>query len=1442
MSLIGFPDLDRPIAFASGRIYAAFGGGAFRLEPLRCAVADSADEPVDFQLELVRAFSDSDSHATLSLTIGPEYAAGEALARVRDIDPRATISPCVLTDWWVRLAPTPALRIPPELEAPVLLASNGLGSARLMARLSTDSGLMLEAMLQERTPLAAMAGARLEGVSPRVPVVVRFDSAALLQELLALADGAGELSRSAMVAYFGRDPSTLPLSIDGTAGADSAARFAETMADRVIARFGRYTVAPAPERGPTVALSRQSSAASITWALLQPVLAYRHVVLPVDLLSAARAQAQRLGLDSVVQRRTLAVLPPLGQSRVTAMCNLPASRGGVDALGVNLVFPPCPPARPQARSAAATFEPPEDIAHMDVMLSPGEPLRYRYSPFAVITDDSGTRQLDAPEAEGSGSPLRLAPGQFPVDLVLVEVTPALGELAIVSGVCSYELDGRSHQRSFTLGSGQASIGLAVPRERASMRIDCVALARDGSGTLAMGPFESLQVRLDLTSFPTYGPQQAQVRCVFDDGAAMRALSFLPNGLEESDEAVTTVSFTPAEPERTFRWFAPSPFRPGFRYRSFDAQGGAWAQGPRGPEALVVYSSRLRRQEALREVAAKSGKAMRESLPRRPGKRTESAPVTEAAVDAIATSPQADPTDELLYTSLADAAKKLYVPRYALDVQTVSGQQRYRLSMSQGDVSSTLQVHLVAAAPASLGDAARDAREYPHALTIVLEFLVAPPAGAVKSLEFTDVTRNGAIVTASLTFATLQERDEVYRALTEPERRARLVVRRFIDVAVPQGPSGTPPGKGGRFILPQRPILTLMNPVLMATLAVNPPAAPTGTVAAASAVTATALASSRFAMVSRRTESSPVAALAGSRLALADAASTVVLRRPAHPFVKSLPVPKLAFTGQHDEPGLTRLRLAIENWADFPDEFFAASPDLPPCGANKAASRTWIDILDADTKARLHGFCALGSAKQMADLWFAVAAGHAAPKQVRARLTDRRANVVRESSAVAISRPAPATPVYRAVRQQLDQAVVPEPFAFPPALHGYMFQGLVPAAGGSQLVRHRCQWRGTFHTYLQDATRPSVVYCFADRFKVARRRDAPFTPFITVRVASRPDATDADVVFDYVVAPYTDAKRLEDARAQLLADPHFGAAQVRFQPFLSSDVRYFIDRPSETGAVREQRSDAALVLQGALKDTLTMPLGDFRRLFDAMNRRSASMFVGRVEIDVPGGDTQVIPFEARMDDLEGEIFSYEAAAAQDGSVQVTLRSLIESPVDVQTLDATMARDGRSARGLVEGPLPREGLMPGEALQVLVRPETALPGSTPAELAFDLGGVTVRPDIEAIWNSILDRSTVEYFRLVTVRAVASLFEPVAGREDARIAGILVEFEGGGTAELNAATLSVQVRVDHPLDDVVLGRPVSSRYRYTVTVLRANGAQERDPQPREQSAELFYVSVVR
>jgi hypothetical protein len=305
--------------------------------------------------------------------------------------------------------------------------------------------------------------------------------------------------------------------------------------------------------------------------------------------------------------------------------------------------------------------------------------------------------------------------------------------------------------------------------------------------------------------------------------------------------------------------------------------------------------------------------------------------------------------------------------------------------------------------------------------------------------------------------------------------------------------------------------------------------------------------------------------------------------------------------------------------------------------------------------------------------------------------------------------------------------------------------------------------------------------------------------------------------------------------------------VEFQPFTTNEVSFTVDRPTGSGSVREQRPDAAIVLQGALKDTLTMPLDDFRLLFDAMHGRTASLFVGHVDIGIGNGAAEVVPFTASMDNLEGPVFQWAVASASDGLLDVRLTNCIESPLDVQALGVTVIQDDQVSRGLVRDGLPFVGLGPGQSTVVRVEPESPISASPSLELIFDLTGVTVHPDAEAIWNSILDRTTVDYFRVVKVKVLRTLFDLVPNQEADQIRLIVVTFEGGGTVKLGPGVgtgdfVEGTVRIDYPIDDVILNRPVSPEYRYTRTVIRAGRDPQRDPKPITGSGECLYLDVAR
>ena len=106
----------------------------------------------------------------------------------------------------------------------------------------------------------------------------------------------------------------------------------------------------------------------------------------------------------------------------------------------------------------------------------------------------------------------------------------------------------------------------------------------------------------------------------------------------------------------------------------------------------------------------------------------------------------------------------------------------------------------------------------------------------------------------------------------------------------------------------------------------------------------------------------------------------------------LPKPTLVYIVQ--EPFQTggkqwiRYRYYVANADAYPNQLFAASPNLPPCGLNTSASRTWVDFFDKNGK-RLNGFCALGNHNDLNGIWFALESGVVPPSYVYIEMTDRQ---------------------------------------------------------------------------------------------------------------------------------------------------------------------------------------------------------------------------------------------------------------------------------------------------------------------------------------------------------------------------------------------------------------------------------------------------------------------
>ena len=151
------------------------------------------------------------------------------------------------------------------------------------------------------------------------------------------------------------------------------------------------------------------------------------------------------------------------------------------------------------------------------------------------------------------------------------------------------------------------------------------------------------------------------------------------------------------------------------------------------------------------------------------------------------------TDTVLYEDPAVPDRRYYLPRYRLAEETVSGRQQYRLALRRRGPQWAFTVVLEKFPAAEIELEARTARELPHDLHVVLthRLFMNGVATGVKERGPAELEALSNGIQATIALETLEERDEVYRALTEGTYTANLEVRRGIRAAVL-----VPPGDAG----------------------------------------------------------------------------------------------------------------------------------------------------------------------------------------------------------------------------------------------------------------------------------------------------------------------------------------------------------------------------------------------------------------------------------------------------------------------------------------------------------------------------------------------------------------------------------------------------------------------------------------------------------------------
>ncbi|MFQ4138237.1 hypothetical protein PGN35_018155 [Nodosilinea sp. PGN35] len=580
MTLFGLPDFQQPLPLGEGVIYAPYGNlGPYTLLPRRLAVAQRADGGVDFALSLLRGANPDlppKPHGIIDFRLHLHYPLAEALAALREQHPHAVLQPASVDSGWLRLYPT-SHDIPDDLRQPVSLVWTAFDVPRYTLKLSDTTTLKLKGALQAQALLLmAQAELLIAGVAPRLPLRVRFDPAKLVADLSDRGDQPSAIAYAAIHQYFAQPRETLPLELDGEVSDPEV--FAATMTDWICTRLGTWVPAPTETGSGYVALQPVGEG-RFEWDLSQPQRVLRPWAIALNPLEAAQEIVQAQGLEAVFKEVTVPALPT-GAHAVEVRANLPTVRPGVLAAGVTLTAPPALPHRLQTQTATAEFKPPGDRAQVVLRLSPAEALAYTYSTYMVLRQGNRVQQLRGPETPATASLLHLTPDQFPVVFVPVEAEGDLLAIATLSGTCRWRLGQEAHQQSFSLTANQPSLALALPQEAEAIAVEFTATSLSDAHTLSLPPSEAPHYRLGLHSFAEYGPHQVDITCALPD--PLVAIELRP---EASEAQASLVVFTPDDPRKTWRYWARSPFQPGYRYRRRGATAWSPVQSPFQPLTL-----------------------------------------------------------------------------------------------------------------------------------------------------------------------------------------------------------------------------------------------------------------------------------------------------------------------------------------------------------------------------------------------------------------------------------------------------------------------------------------------------------------------------------------------------------------------------------------------------------------------------------------------------------------------------------------------------------------------------------------------------------------------------------------------------------------------------------------------------------------------------------------
>jgi hypothetical protein len=455
----------------------------------------------------------------------------------------------------------------------------------------------------------------------------------------------------------------------------------------------------------------------------------------------------------------------------------------------------------------------------------------------------------------------------------------------------------------------------------------------------------------------------------------------------------------------------------------------------------------------------------------------------------------------------------------------------------------------------------------------------------------------------------------------------------------------------------------------------------------------------------------------------------------------------------------------------------------------------------------------------------------------------------------------ALPVYRVAETAVDS---PVDFAFSKDLDKGVFAKLTTDVGptASGWNHYKVLWQpkpdtpGTFSYYFQDRSQPFAIYFLPDEFRIQRRPESPHRPWLNLTVLD----DGAKMSLGYIAVPVWDGARVAAAVAELKKQGAPPALQSLY-PFPAGNAHLRLKLPKgdpSGGPGFVDQPTASVQTESAINGNVTLPVDDFKAVFDALVNDDSDLLSGFVDVTVDS-DKMSIPFTVRASHFAGSLFDVETAAdAASGGIKVTVRNAIESPIRVDALPVTLLREGQPVATRVVSTAPAlpatiaagpDGK--GGTVEVVVTAQDGAAGD--AKVLCDFSKVQVLPDSNALLDTILDPAIQGHAaRDVTVNVPAVVFTPPppasGGAAPPAPLAIQVEFEVGPTAATFVAPphpegsplLTQVVHLRLPLHDFLLGQlaGTASRYRYRVRVIFATGDKVGDLQT--DSIDQLFIAV--